>query len=109
MASLVKSESGVVGGIMYMFIMVLISIVLAYALMPALDSLMLIAETDLQPVAGTAPGWAGAAESIEGLINFFYYIFVIMAFSAILYGVTTPIRRMLYDKWEREMGGYNSP
>ena len=109
MASLMKSESGIVGGIMYMFIMVLISIVLAYALMPALDSLLLIAETDLQPVAGTAPGWAGAAESIEGLINFFYYIFVIMAFSAILYGVTTPIRRMLYDKWEREMGGNQYP
>ena len=100
-----KDDNAIIGGVIYMFVMVLISVVLAYALMPALDMFLAIAQTDLQPVAGTAPGWAAAAENIEGLIDFFYYIFVIMAFSAILYAVTTPIRKMLYDKWKQEMGG----
>ena len=106
---ILKDDNAIIGGVIYMFIMVLISVVLAYALMPALDMFLAIAQTDLQPVAGTAPGWAAAAENIEGLIDFFYYIFVIMAFSAILYGVTTPIRRMLYDKWKQEMGGNQYP
>ena len=100
-----KDDNAIIGGLVYMFIMVLISTVLAYALMPALDAFLAIAQTDLQPVAGTSPGWGAAAESIEGLIGFFYYIFVIVAFSGILYALTTPIRKMLYDKWKQEMGG----
>lgn len=97
-----KSEDAIIGGVIYMIMIIGIAIVLAFALMPAMDALLEVASADLQPVEGSSESWTKMGEHTEGLIRFWYQIFLVFAISAILYAILTPLKRQLYDKFRRE-------
>ena len=97
-----KDENAIIGGVIYMIMIIGIAVILAYALMPAMDALLEVAKVDLQPVAGTSASWTTMGEHTEGLIRFWYQIFLVFAISGVLYAILVPLRKMIYDKFRRE-------
>jgi len=97
----INEESGLIGGIMYMVICVGMAVILFLALSPVMDALCEMGRLNFVPPAGTS--WERIALYNEEIIAMWYKVFIFMAINGILYGVMTPLKKMLYDKFGRKV------
>ena len=104
---LLYNEDAVIGGIIYMIIIIATSIILASVFMPGVDMLVITMGDSLAITPTASQGWQNASTNAEFIFKLFYKVFVIFAFGGVLYAVLTPLKKMLYDKYREYYGGYD--
>jgi hypothetical protein len=101
--SFLKDENAVIGGIIYMVVIIALSIILGSVMMPTVDYLVFTMGDALEPAAPSVH-YQNTARNADSIIKLHYKVYVIFAIGGVLYAVLTPLKRMVYDKYRELMG-----